>query len=155
MKLLYTATLATLLISGMAPQLQAQTQISNSDFEGEWVGCTPWTFYQDDTHKGEQSECVTGTQPTGWTISHVSGMVSNNNGSATGLGSTVVGKNVEGYESNSAVELVNTPNPFMAAQIVPGYITLGTSWSTANPAFSWTGISAAVAQASPRKKPLS
>ena len=140
MKLLYSFSLASLLIGGMAPQLQAQTQIPNSDFEGEWVNCIPWTFYQSEGYEGQPSEFVVGNQPTGWVISNVSGMVSYYEGEATGLGATIVGENVEGYESNSAVKLVNTPNPFLAAQIVPGYMTLGTSWSTANPEFSWTGI---------------
>lgn len=116
-------------------------QLANSGFEEAWGDCVPWTFYGNDGFKGELSQVVTGVTPAGWIISNVSGMTTNYEGSAMGIGATEVGEKVEGYESESAVKLTNTANPFMASQIVPAYISLGTTWSTANPAFSFTGIS--------------
>lgn len=138
MKLLYKTSLGLMLTGIVAPNLMAQTQIPNSDFEGEWVNCVPWTFYGSDEVRGELSAFVVDKNPTGWIISNVSGMTSVYEGNPSGLGATVVGSAVEGYESKTAVKLTNNPNPFMESQIVPGYITLGTSWSTANPAFDFS-----------------
>ncbi len=60
--------------------------------------------------------------PSNWCIANV-----------TGLGATVVGKKVTLNETpNYAVSLTNTANPMMPTQIVPGYMTLGTSWATAS-----------------------
>ena len=91
-------------------------QIANSDFSGAWVDCTPWT--------SSNSTVVTGTNPEGWTISHVSGI--------NGLGATVVGSKGQSVDGDSTgVKIYNSPNSLMATQIVPGYLTLGTTWSTA------------------------
>ena len=63
--------------------------------------------------------------PSNWCIANVTGI--------NGLGATVVGKKVTLNETpNYAVSLTNTANPMMPTQIVPGYMTLGTSWATAN-----------------------
>lgn len=118
---------------------QAQ-QLANAGFEEAWGDCIPWTFYGSDDKYGDPAEVVTGTTPADWTISNVSGMCSYYDGESMGLGATVVGEKTDGYDSATAVKLTNTPNPFMAAQIVPAYITLGTTWSTANPGFGATGI---------------
>lgn len=103
-----------MLISPLCFSAFAQQQLPNSDFEGEWVNCVPWTSSNNAKEKG--------TQPKGWCISHVIGI--------GGLGSTEVGSKVEGYNSTSAVEVKGTPNSLMSTQIVPGYMTLGTTWST-------------------------
>ena len=89
-------------------------QPTNYTFEDINVNCVPWTS------KGNTK--VNGTQPIGWTLSHVIGI--------NGTGKTETGSIVPGYESNRAVKIINRPNPFMATQIVPGYLTLGTTWST-------------------------
>lgn len=61
--------------------------------------------------------------PSNWCIANVTGL--------NGLGATVVGKKVTLNETpNYAVSLTNTANPMMPTQIVPGYMTLGTSWAT-------------------------
>lgn len=114
-------------------------QPANGDFETGWADCIPWTFFQNEDNFGQLSTVVTGTNPTGWVISNVSGMASLYDGQASGLGATIVGEPTDGFESDNAVKLTNTPNPFMATQIVPAYLTLGTTWSTANPGFdsSW------------------
>lgn len=66
--------------------------------------------------------------PNDWCIGNVTGI--------NGLGATVVGKkhilNAEAETPDYAVTLTNTANPMMKTQIVPGYMTLGTSWATAN-----------------------
>lgn len=73
-------------------------------------------------------------RPSGWIISNVLGVVSEvdpeDGGGYGAMGSTVVGLRVDGNNSESAVALVNHANPFMATQIVPAYMSLGTSWAT-------------------------
>lgn len=118
----------------------AAQQIDNSDFEGEWVNCIPYTYYGSEGYTDQLSQVVVGVNPANWIISNVTGMASYYEGEAMGLGSTQVGFQAEGYEGGTAVQLVNSPNPFMEAQIVPAYISLGTTWSTANPAFGMTGF---------------
>ena len=126
-----------LLMLASAPLCVSAQQISNSDFDGEWVDCMPWTYLQGDGTDGNTvSSHVVGTQPKGWIISNVAGMAS----VGMAMGATTVGENVEGYNSASAVKLTNTPNPWMDAQKVPGYISLGTTWSTAMPKFGLGGI---------------
>ena len=124
-----------MLISPLCFNAFAQQQLPNADFEGEWVDCMPWTFYQDEDSLGKVSKFIIGKNPAGWNVSNVGGMVTFYDGAPNGMGATQVGDSVGGFNSNAAMQLVNTPNPFMAAQIVPGYISLGTTWSTANPGF--------------------
>ena len=98
--------------------LGAKAQQINGDFDDTWEDCIPWDS------KGNTSK--KGMQPVGWTISHVCGM--------SGTGATEVGKNVSGFtgsDGDLAVELTNTPNPYRKSEIVPAYLTLGTSWATA------------------------
>ena len=138
MKVFYKTLFGAMLISPLAGNVYAQQQPANPGFEEAWTDCIPWTFYQNEGYFGQPSECVTGINPTGWCISNVSGMVSLYEGVPNGLGATVVGDSVEGYNSKYAAKLVNTPNPFMAEQIVPAYLTLGKSWSTANPTMDFS-----------------
>lgn len=136
MKKIYISTIALALVSANV----AAQQLPNAGFEEGWTDCIPWTFYMNEgDQNGEQSQVVAGTEPEGWCVSSVAGMASYNNGDPMGLGTTLVGEKAEeGFESATAVKLTNTPNPFMSSQIVPAYLTLGTSWSTANPTFSFT-----------------
>ena len=66
--------------------------------------------------------------PKGWCIANVTGL--------GGSGATVVGTpeqtNTDEDNPEFAVALTNTANPMMPSQIVPGYMTLGTSWATAD-----------------------
>lgn len=96
------------------PVMAQEPQLPNSDFEGPWGDCIPWTSSNNTAAKG--------TTPQSWTISQVIGMNT--------LGATIVGDSVEGYNSRHAVKVYNSPNSIMATQIVPGYVTLGTTWST-------------------------
>lgn len=93
-------------------------------------GYFDWTTLEDNDEYWESSkwQMEDYTTPDAWCISHVMGM--------NGLGATVVGAKelTNGDEENPeyAVRLTNTPNPFMSTQVVPGYMTLGTSFASAN-----------------------
>ncbi len=105
---------SALLMGAMGLNATAQQQLPNSGFEEEWVNCIPWTS------NGNSKDI--GSTPSGWCISQVIGV--------SGLGKTEVGFKTEGYNSATAVELKNSPNSLMSTQTVPGYITLGKTWST-------------------------
>lgn len=93
-------------------------------------GYFDWTELSDNDEYWESSkwQMEDYTTPGPWCISHVMGM--------SGPGATVVGAKelTNGDEENPdyAVRLTNTPNPFMPTQIVPGYMTLGTSFASAS-----------------------
>ena len=73
-------------------------------------------------------------QPEKWTVSNVIGYVRDFTG-ATNVGEQQTpGRGGKG----NAIKIYNAPNSFASSKTVPGYMTLGTSWSTA----SWTGKSA-------------
>ncbi|MCM1452303.1 MAG: PCMD domain-containing protein [Clostridium sp.] len=98
----------------------AQSQVPNGGFEEDWGDCTPWTSTGNTKTKG--------TTPSSWYISHVIGI--------SGTGATAVGEKTEGYESESAVKLINTANQYRKSQIVPAYISLGKTWSTSEATFT-------------------
>lgn len=93
-------------------------------------GYFDWTALQDNDEYWASSkwQMEDYTTPDAWCVSHVMGM--------NGLGATVVGAKelTNGDEENPdyAVRLTNTPNPFMPTQVVPGYMTLGTSFASAS-----------------------
>lgn len=98
----------------------ADYHLTNGTFDGEWVENKPW-----DSQNGYLVLEGKGfTQPEGWVVSNVSGI--------NGLGATKVASTGTVADGNKSVVLTNTPNPFMASQIVPAYISLGTTWATAN-----------------------
>lgn len=98
----------------------AEYHLANGTFDGEWVENKPW-----DSQNGYLVLEGKGfTQPEGWVVSNVSGI--------NGLGATKVASAGTVADGNRSVVLTNTPNPFMASQIVPAYISLGTTWATAN-----------------------
>ena len=113
MKKLYSILFAAMVASSGVASAQ---QLPNANFDGSWVDCVPWTS------KSNTKTC--GVQPDGWCISHVIGM--------NGTGKTAVGDKVTGgYDGSAyAVKLIHTANPFKKTEIVPGYMTLGTSWAT-------------------------
>ena len=140
MKKIYT----TLTVLCAALSLSAQ-QLPNVGFEGEWVESKPWNTISGTEFSmnaalqrwaESQGEEYTGDvrDPEGWTVSNVLGIVSvideSDGGGYGALGTTVVGAKAEGCDSESALKLTNSPNPFMATQIVPAYVSLGTSWAT-------------------------
>lgn len=116
-----------LAIATACSSAMAQTddsKLPNGDFEGTWSACIPWTSngYKKSMNK----------QPESWTVSNVSG--------ANGTGATNVGEHLtpgRGGQGN-AVTIYNVANEYMSSQVVPGYITLGTTWSTSKGAFPVT-----------------
>lgn len=129
MKKLTTALLgAALLLSPAAFAQNEQQQLPNNGFEGEWVESVPWTSNGNtkvcEVNMGSWTKPnnVKAYNPTDWCISHVIGI--------NGLGATMTGEKVDGYNSGSAVKVANTGNSFMKTVAVPGYVTLGKTWST-------------------------
>lgn len=133
MKKLYASFLALAAVLSVGAQ-----QLPNVGFEDEWVDCKPWNSVYDNLTMVEAAarmgQTVFGLQPTGWIVSDVLGIVSpvdeEDGGGYGALGTTNIALKVEGYNSESALNLKNNPNPFMASQIVPGYVSLGKTWAT-------------------------
>ena len=113
--------LLSALAGGIATGAQAQ-QLPNGNFDDAWVDCIPYIG-------ANQTATTQSIQPKGWIISNVNGY--------KGLGATIVGKQSNENEG-FAVTLENTPNPFMSSQIVPAYISLGTTWNTSKGMFTIT-----------------
>lgn len=115
-------TLALLAVAGTAG---AQTstpasQVPNGNFEGSWSACKPWTG------SGKTKEM--NKQPEKWTVSNVIGYTASFRG-ATNVGEQQTpGRG----EKGNAIKIYNAPNSALYTKTVPGYMTLGTSWSTAN-----------------------
>ena len=118
----YTRLLLTALLAVVMTALPSHAQqLPNNGFEGTWVDCTPYT--------GGASTSV-GKTPISWTIGHVAGYKAPIIG---WTGKTTVGEQVAGYNnSGSAVKIINSPNSIAKSQTVPGYVTLGTTFNTAN-----------------------
>ena len=101
------------------PVLAEQPQLPNNGFEEGWKDCIPWT--------SAGNTDTQGTTCASWTISQVIGI---NTDGAEKAGATTVGEKVEGYNSASAVKIYNSPNSMLDIYTVPGYVSLGTTWST-------------------------
>lgn len=96
------------------------TQVPNGGFEEAWAECIPWNSKGNAKAQGENPEF--------WCISNVY--------AGTGLlaaGNATLGEKTEGYNSASAVKLIGKK---LMGQSVPGYMTLGTTWSTSVGTFS-------------------
>lgn len=126
-----------LLILGVASGSLMATaqQLPNVGFEGNWVKSYPWNSVYSELSLADalagMGTTVEGVQPEGWIASNVLGVVSEKDGGGYGaLGSTEVAVKAEGYNSATAINLKNNPNPFMATQIVPAYLSLGKTWAT-------------------------
>lgn len=82
-------------------------------FDENWEKCIPWTS------AGNNKEV--GTTPKGWCVSNV----------YVGIGNQTVAKKVDHEDNGSAVELKNGET---FGQKIPAYMTLGTTWATAETA---------------------
>lgn len=112
MKKTLSLILAISAIGGFSANAQFE-QLPGSSFEN-WEKCVPWTSNGNSKDKG--------LTPESWTIANVIGI--------NGTGATVVGEKIAGPDGN-AVCISNVSNAFVKSEILPGYITLGTSWNTA------------------------
>lgn len=136
MKKIYSLLLSATIISTSLPA--AAQQLTNNDFEGSWSTCTPWT-------NGNGNKTV-GQNPANWCISHVMGITT---GTLAGTGKKAMGEKTDGYNSTSAVKVYNDETGALGiTRVVPGYLTTGTSWSTAKGSTSsshdggtWGGVS--------------
>ena len=115
----------------LASAIGMNAQQVQGDFNETWVQNKPWDSAN--TSGVSNTNLSSWTTPVGWTVSNVPGMVS-----IGCMGATQVAKETTGYngDSDKAVLLTNTANPFSTSQIVPAYITLGTSWATAKAGLS-------------------
>lgn len=105
--------LALALLGGCTIPMQAQFQLTNSDFNGNWPNCIPWN--------GQGSTTKAGTQPEGWTVSNVVAQV------FVPVPVTVSSK--ESRDNNDYyVKLTNNEN---SGNNIPAYLSLGTTWATA------------------------
>ena len=103
--------LFTLFLLGCAAATANAQQI-NGDFD-QWEDCYPW-------EKGAKSTKKKGTTPVGWTVSNVPAFE--------------IAEPVEEGEGKAA----RLYNYEMMGQSVPAYITLGTTWATAETKTSLT-----------------
>lgn len=118
-KVLLPACILSALALFSAPSASAQ-QLPNNSFDDNWSNCSPWT---------SNGTTTVGKTPTPWTISHVAGYKL----FSLWMGKTEVGSQDTGRDGTGhSVKLLNAPNSTVSDQTVPGYISLGTSWSTAN-----------------------
>lgn len=105
-----------LALAAIAP-LSAQ-QLPNNGFEEPWVDFKPYST---------GSTGVIGKAPTSWNVSNTYGMGS--------VGKKETSKQIEGHNSVSAIEVFNAETGMKwgiinITRVVPGYVTLGTPWST-------------------------
>ena len=107
-----------LLFAGLSLTANAQeTQIPNSDFEADWVKCIPWTSNNNNKTQGDSPSAI--GEP-GWHVSNTVGA------GGTGATSVVAKKDGSAYMFNAS----------SVGQNIPGYLTLGTPWSTAKVRFT-------------------
>ncbi len=103
--------LLTFVLLGSLTVSAGAQQLVNSSFDATWVDCYPW-------EKGAKVTTAYGTQPSGWCVSNVPNTampeVASQETGASGTGKSVKLTNVE-----------------VMGQNAPGYITLGTTWATA------------------------
>ena len=135
----YTRLLLTALLAVVMTALPSHAQqLPNNGFEGTWVDCTPWTDGNGKTQIGKN--------PPSWQISHVMGVTS---GILGGTGKKAMGESSTGHDSEKSVRVYNDETGALGiTRIVPGYVTLGTPWSTAegtktstHDGGTWGGIS--------------
>lgn len=104
-------TLASVFALSLAGFTAAAQQLPNASFEEEWVKVAAW-----DSSNGFKDGSNTWSTP-GWTISHV-----------VSAAEIVVGERGDGYEGENSAYVYNKN---VTNKNIPGYITLGTTWSTA------------------------
>lgn len=109
----------------LASAIGMNAQQVQGDFNETWVQNKPW----DSANTGGISSFSSWTTPVGWTVANVPGMDFFGWKGSTQVAQETTGRS--GHSTDKAVLLTNTANSFKEDQIVPAYITLGTSWATA------------------------
>lgn len=102
-------TFALAIFATASVNAQDTPQIPNN-FDGDWTECHPW-------EKNGNVSAPFGTQPSGWTVSNVPNSMAG-----------TVGTQVDGIDNHKAVKLTNTA---ALGNGIPAYMTLGTTWATA------------------------
>lgn len=108
--------IALLLAAATLLPLSAQ-QLPNPGFEEDWKEYVPWN--------SNENKSPVGTTPPGWNVANTIG---NGKLGVYTLGFNVAGYNAQESSSTGAVKIINESAPM--SQYVPGYVTLGTPWST-------------------------
>lgn len=122
MKKVYVMIGGALMLSALPVNAQ---QVPNGAFDGDWAPKAPWTSNGNTkTEGGFGANKIQMLSPADWTVSNVIGI--------NGMGATATGsQETPGYGGKgNAAKVFNAPNSTLSTQIVPGYITLGTTWST-------------------------
>ena len=112
--------LLSLSLVAFALGAQAQYQLANPGFDGTWSDIQPYT--------GGSSTKV-GTTPSGWCIANVAGYKLLG---ITWTGKTVVGTADTDRNNASNGHSCKLENKETVGNVIPGYVTLGTSWNTAD-----------------------
>lgn len=105
--------LLTIILLGSLTMSSNAQQLANSTFDAAWVDCFPW-------EKGSKVSTAVGTQPEGWCVSNVYNSII----TMPALGTQETGADGTGKS-------VKLKNAALAGQNIPAYITLGTTWATA------------------------
>ena len=124
MKKIYSILLSAAVL--FSSSIASAQQLPNAGFENwQTTESTPWT--------GGYGSVKIGYNPENWCISHVMGITKRGLVPA-GTGKVALGEKLgSGYNSSCAVKLYNKETGAAGVyRNVPGYVTLGTTWSTAN-----------------------
>ncbi len=115
----FTKLIGYSILTALSLPVTAQ-QLPNASFENDWVTCYPWTSTTNNNgpFTGTKDK---GNTPKPWCISNTIG--------SNGTGATSVGDKVDGHNSSAAVKLTNIDSG-IGGNIIPGYVSLGTTWST-------------------------
>ena len=99
--------------------VNAQYQLTNPGFDGTWSSIDPYTG---------GSTTTVGKTPPGWCVANVAGY------KVLGIwtGSTEVGSSDTDRNEASNCYSCKLENKAILGNVIPGYVTLGTSWNTAN-----------------------
>ena len=105
------------ILMAVAQVINAQ-QLPNSTFDGTWEKCYPWAA-------GIKASTAKGTQPEGWCVSNVSDVKV----SIFSMNMPILGTESTGASGNGkSVKLTNSK---VSGNVLPAYITLGTTYATA------------------------
>ncbi|MEE1309754.1 MAG: calycin-like domain-containing protein, partial [Bacteroidaceae bacterium] len=100
-----------------ATQFANAQQLSNTTFDGTWENCYPW-------EKGAKITTAKGTQPEGWCVSNVPNVKM-----FVTVQTPILGAEENGADGTG--KSIKLTNGNASGQNIPAYMTLGTTWATA------------------------